>query len=191
MSSSPPSRFEPGHRHVCDFPARPWSRSAPLIVSAVTALIKRPQPLTTPVDSTQIDSTRFGSMRLASLWCRVIGVCVIVSAAYSVWPTLRLARALFPITSLFPFLFASLVTWTLLVVGGLGLLKCRPWAFVLIYIAAGLNYFPGFSFIPFADRAAMLFLPVHGAQLLATVGVNLLVVMLLIRIHLNRGAPRH
>ena len=120
----------------------------------------------------------------ALLLCRVIGICVIVSAALSAMPTFRLTRTLLPITSLAPFIVASLVTWTLLVVGGFGLLQHRQWALVLIYVAAGLNYFPGISFIPFADQAAMLLLPVRGATLLVTVGVNLLVVVLLIRIHL-------
>ncbi len=126
--------------------------------------------------------------RIAIVICRIAGTCAIVAALLAAGPTLRLLRGLDPPSMLYPFLIGAVATWILLIVGGIGLLYRRTWAFVLIYMAAGLNYFAGLSFVPFLQPVANSVVGSHAA----VQAVNLIVVALLVWAHVAiRGRPAY
>jgi hypothetical protein len=118
---------------------------------------------------------------LPTLVCWIAGASAVVAALLAAGPALRLLRGLNPPSILYPFLIGTLTTWTLLFVGGVAVLCRRHWGFVLIYVAAGLNYFAGLSFVPLIGESARSAL----GSLAAVQGVNLIVVALLVWAQLN------
>ena len=124
---------------------------------------------------------RFHTARLIG---RIAGACAVLTSLLAAKSTLLLFRGMDPPSILTPFLAGSVATWTLLLVGGVGLLYRRPWAFALIYLATGLNYYAGLSFIPLLQPAIASIIAWHSAGPIAVQAVNLILVALLVRAHL-------
>ena len=77
---------------------------------------------------------------------------------------------------------AMALTWVLLLVASIGLLRRKRWAFWLLYVAALLNLAPGYIFVPFVGLISPLLDPTVSVYILFY-GVNAAFVMLLVFAH--------
>ena len=103
------------------------------------------------------------SVDRAQLVRGIAGLCLVVVAAPSTRMVPGQIRSLFPLSIGTLTAAGIIVTWGLLMAGGVGLLMARPWAFALVYVAAVTNIVPGYAFVAFTFSLARQLLP--GAAL--------------------------
>ncbi len=133
--------------------------------------------------------------KAATALCRALGLCLIVAAITNAASTMPFVRGLLPLSVVGPHFIAILVTWALMAIGGVGLLARQPWAFIVVYVACGLNVLPAFCFLPFADGLLKSAIGVQAASHVIVYGVNTCLIAALVWSHISLergpGSLRH
>ena len=111
------------------------------------------------------------------------GICLIVVCLLTAWSSAKQVYYGLVYPSFYLNLvvaLTTLVTWPLLAIAAIGLLRRKQWAYWVAYVAAFLNLIPGYLLIPFAGYVVNRLFSPQAALIILVYGLNAVFVTLLV-----------